>query len=146
MKDSGYDSNSAVIHHRASGYAFSKNGFVNAGYINMTVPFSAGALYSTTEDLWKWERGLFSSKILSSVSLKEMTTPFKENYAFGLSISSVNGQKRISHDGGIEGFNTDLTYWPKDQLIVTVLNNVEGDASEKIATRLALTIHKTQMQ
>ena len=58
MKDSGYDSNSAVIAHRASGYVHGTNGFENAGFIHMSVPHAAGALYSTTEDLLKWEQGL----------------------------------------------------------------------------------------
>src|ERR1035437_4742051 len=53
MKDSGYDSNSAVIPHRASGYVLGKNGFENAGFIHMSVPQGAGALYSTTGDLLK---------------------------------------------------------------------------------------------
>ena len=57
MKDSGYDSNSAIIPHRASGYSPSPNGPINAGFINMTVPLSAGGLYSTTEDLLNWEQG-----------------------------------------------------------------------------------------
>jgi hypothetical protein len=55
MKDSGYDSNRAVMQHRATGYTPSEYGPVNAGYIDMSIPFSAGALYSTTEDLLKWE-------------------------------------------------------------------------------------------
>jgi len=142
MKDSGYDSNTAIIHHRASGYTPStKGGIVNAGFINMTVPFSAGALYSTTEDLMKWERGLFGGKLLSSASLKEMTTPFKQNYAFGLAVSSVNGRKKIDHGGGIEGFNTELAYWPDDQLTVVVLGNLNGNAPDQIAAQLAATIH-----
>ncbi|MBV9937317.1 MAG: DUF3471 domain-containing protein, partial [Acidobacteriaceae bacterium] len=105
------------------------------------VPFSAGALYSTTEDLMKWERGLFGGKLLSSASLKEMTTPFKQNYAFGLAVSSVNGRKKIDHGGGIEGFNTELAYWPDDQLTVVVLGNLNGNAPDQIAAQLAATIH-----
>jgi CubicO group peptidase (beta-lactamase class C family) len=116
MKDSGYDSNATIIPHRAQGYAPSKNGIVNAGFIDMTVPFSAGALYSTTGDLLKWERGLFGGKVLSPASLKEMTTPFLQNYAFGLMVSTVNGRKKIDHGGGIEGFNTELAYWPEMSL------------------------------
>src|SRR5690242_13232765 len=60
MKDSGYDSNSAIIERRAAGYSPGKNGEPeNAGFVNMTIPLSAGALYSTTEDLLRWEQGLF---------------------------------------------------------------------------------------
>jgi CubicO group peptidase (beta-lactamase class C family) len=57
MHDSGYDSHAALIKHRASGYKPGANGLENADYIDMTIPLSAGALYSTTEDLWRWEAG-----------------------------------------------------------------------------------------
>jgi CubicO group peptidase (beta-lactamase class C family) len=80
MKDSGYDSNSTVIGHRASGYTTGAHGMVNAGYVDMSIPFSAGALYSTTEDLLRWEQGLFGGKLLTAASLEKMTTPFKSNY------------------------------------------------------------------
>jgi Domain of unknown function (DUF3471)/Beta-lactamase len=114
---------------------------INAGYIHMTIPFSAGALYSTTEDLLKWERGLFGGKVLSAASLQKMTTPFQEKYGFGLFISTVNGHKRIDHGGGIEGFNTEVAYWPEDQLTVIVLANLNGNAPEQIANQLASGLH-----
>lgn len=135
MADSGYDSNSAIIEDRASGYAPGQNGIANAGYIDMTIPLSAGGLYSTTEDLLRWEQGLFGGKLLSPASLKKMTTPFKNDYAFGLGVRSVNGHEEIAHGGGIEGFNTALAYYPDEKLTVVVLANVNGPAQE-IATDL----------
>src|SRR5438876_9966839 len=51
MKDSGYDSNTALIERRASGYSNGINGVANASYLDMRGPHAAGALYSTTEDL-----------------------------------------------------------------------------------------------
>jgi CubicO group peptidase (beta-lactamase class C family) len=54
MQNSGYDSNTAIIPHRAGGYSPGSNGPVNAGYVDMSIPFSAGALYSTTHDLLRW--------------------------------------------------------------------------------------------
>ncbi len=75
MKDSGYDdSNSAIIVRRASGYVPGSDGPMNAGFVS--IAFSAGALYSTTEDLLRWEQGLFGGKVLSEASLRKMTTPF----------------------------------------------------------------------
>jgi CubicO group peptidase (beta-lactamase class C family) len=137
MKDSGYDSNSAVILHRASGYTPSDKGIVNTGYIDMTIPFSAGGLYSTTEDLLRWEQGLMGGKLLSAASLQKMTTPFKSDYAFGLAVRSVNGHKLIEHGGGIEGFNTELAYYPEEKLTVIVLANLNGQAPGEIASSLA---------
>jgi CubicO group peptidase (beta-lactamase class C family) len=133
MTNSGYDSNSSIIPNRASGYTRTDTGFANAGYIDMTIPLSAGALYSTTEDLLKWEQGLFSGKLLSAESLKKMTTPFKNDYAFGLVVHTVNGEEEIQHNGGIEGFNTSLAYYPNDKLTVVVLGNVNGGAPDEIA-------------
>ena len=137
MKDSGYDSNSAVISRRAAGYAPGKDGPKNAGFIDMSVPFSAGALYSTTEDLLRWEQGLFGGKLLSAASLAKMTTPFKDDYACGVGVRAVSGHKVIDHGGGIEGFNTFLAYYPEDKLTVVALSNLNRDAPEQIVTHLA---------
>jgi CubicO group peptidase (beta-lactamase class C family) len=137
MNDTGVDSNSAVIQHRASGYVLAKDHFENAGFIHMSIPQGAGALYSTTEDLLKWEQGLFGGKLLKPSSLEKMTTPFKQDYAFGLIVHTANGHKVIEHGGGIEGFNTHLAYYPDDKLTVVVLGNVNGSAPGEIAGKLA---------
>jgi len=138
MKDSGYDSNSAIIPHRARGYSPVPGGIANTGYVDMSIPFSAGSLYSTTDDLLRWEQGLFGGKVLSSASLAKMTTPYKSDYAFGLLVHTEGGQKVIEHNGGIEGFNTVLRYFPDDKLTVVVLANENGGAPEDIARSIAL--------
>ena len=137
MKDSGYDSNSAIIPHRAAGYTPIPNGIKNAGYIDMTIPLSAGGLYSTTEDLLRWEQGLMGGKLLSPASLQKMTTPFKQDYAFGIGVHTEKGHKIIDHNGGIEGFNTILQYYPESKLTIIVLANLNGQAPEAIAAKLA---------
>ena len=142
MNDSGYDSNTAIIPHRAEGYAPSPTGgVVNADYTDMTVPFAAGALYSTTEDLLRWEKGLYGGKLLKPDSLVMMTTPFKNNYAFGLEVRTVNGHKVINHGGGIQGFNTMVAYYPDDKLEVIVLSNINGAAPQDLSTKLAAVVH-----
>jgi hypothetical protein len=139
MKNSGYDSSTGTIPRHATGYAPGPSGPVVAGYIDMSIPFSAGALYSTTGDLLLWERGLFGGKVLKAASLQKMTTPFKNHYAFGLDIEpepGPNGGQVISHGGGIEGFNTQLVYVTSDKLTVIVLANLNGAAADRIATDL----------
>jgi CubicO group peptidase (beta-lactamase class C family) len=51
MQNSGYDSNTAIIPQRAGGYSPGPNGPVNAGYIDMSIPFSEGALLATAATL-----------------------------------------------------------------------------------------------
>lgn len=137
MNDSGYDSNSAIIPRRAAGYGSGRNGPENAPFIHMSVPQGAGALYSTTEDLLKWEQGLFGGKVLQPAALEKMTQPFKGNYALGLAVETAGRRKLIQHGGGIEGFNTMLAYYPEEQLTVVVLANLNGAAPGQIASKLA---------
>ncbi len=136
MADTGMDDTSMILPQRVEGYSPGPHGLEHAGYVSMTVPFSAGALYSTTGDLLKWERGLFGGKVLAAASLTKMTTPFKENYGFGLFIQTKGGHKVIEHGGGIEGFNTSLAFYPDDRLTVIVLCNVNGPAADDMADDL----------
>jgi CubicO group peptidase (beta-lactamase class C family) len=141
MHDSGCDSNSMILPRRASGYTPGPLGLENAGYIDMTVPFSAGELYSTTGDMLRWQQALFGGKLLNPTSLKKMTTPFKESYGFGLEIQTIKGHERISHGGGINGFNTFEAWYPQEKLSIIVLSNVNGNAPEEISDRLAAVMH-----
>jgi CubicO group peptidase (beta-lactamase class C family) len=141
MKDSGYDSNAAIIPRRAAGYTPSPTGPVNAGFIHMSIPHAAGALYSTTEDLLRWEQGLFGGKVISATSLAKMTTPFKNDYAFGVTVQTTGGRKVVQHGGGIEGFNTFLAFYPDSKITVAVLANINGEAPGQIATKLGELAH-----
>lgn len=108
----------------------------------MSIPFSAGALYSTTHDLVKWEQALFGGKLLNSAELKKMTTPFKQDYACGLMIvKGPGGHPMITHGGGIEGFNTALSYYPDNKLTVVALSNQNSGAPDDIANKLGMTAY-----
>lgn len=138
MADTGLDSNATVMARRAAGYTPGPDGLVNAGFAHMSVPHAAGAMYSTAEDLLRWERGLFGGKLLSPGSLRKMTTPFKNNYALGVSVITLNGKTRITHGGGIQGFNTALAYDPDARITVVVLANVNGPSADNLGLTLML--------
>ncbi len=137
MNDSGYDHNNTVLHNRASGYDLSGGEIRNSQYVDMSIPFAAGALYSTVEDLYKWDRALDTEKLLKKGSLDEMFTPFKNNYAYGWFIGEFNGHKRVSHAGGVNGFSTDIARYVSDDACVIVLNNFGTGFTGKISQALA---------
>jgi CubicO group peptidase (beta-lactamase class C family) len=141
MRDSGYDSNQAIILLRAAGYGPGPNGPVNARYVDMTVPYAAGALYSTTEDLLRWERSLFGGKVLSKPSLKKMTTPGKGDYAFGLEVSRQSGRSVIQHGGSINGFSSRLAYFPDDEVSSIALSNLRGSGADSVVEKLGALAH-----
>ncbi len=141
MSDSGYDSNTAIIKRRASGYVRTPAGYTNAGYLHMSIPHAAGALYATSGDLLKWQQALFAGKIVSKASLDRMITPFKNDYALGVTSSLVNGRRVIAHGGGIDGFNTHLAYYPDSKTVVVVLSNVNGIVPGTLSGQLGALMH-----
>jgi CubicO group peptidase (beta-lactamase class C family) len=141
MTHSNYGSNSAIIPERASGYVSGPTGLLNAPFTHFSMSYAAGGLCSTTEDLLLWEQALFNGKFLSAASVQSMTTPFKNDYGFGLIIRTETGHKLIEHEGGVQGFNTQMTYYPEDKLTVIVLANLNGPAHEEIARKLAQIVH-----
>ena len=134
MKDSGYDTAEAVIKRRASGY--SPNG-TNSPFIDMSLPYAAGSLYSTVDDLVKWDKGLYGGKVVKAESLAAMTSPGLSDYGFGLVIRNENGRKMIGHGGGINGFNTEMTRFPEQGVVAIVLSNQNTGATGQIAIGLA---------
>jgi len=70
MTGSGYDHHNVIITKRADGYRSTYDGIENAPYVNMMPPFAAGALYSTTEDLFLWDRALYSNQLINEETKK----------------------------------------------------------------------------
>lgn len=140
MRDSGYDTNDAVLPQRAAGYSAGPDGIRNAQYVDMTIPHGAGALYSTSADLLRWTQGLYGGRLLSAASLARMITPGLSNYGYGVMVNDA-GRRSITHSGGIEGFNTQLTYYPDSRITVAVLANLNGNAAGQLAAQLGALAH-----
>ena len=128
-----------ILTNRAKGYEKNTTGWRNATYISMEGPYSAGAIISTVEDLYKWNNALFSNKIIPATSFKKMTTSYLNNYGYGLLIDTFLHHIRIGHIGGIPGFVSYLGRFPEDSVVVVVLSNNESN-SESIANALAANI------
>lgn len=136
MRDTDLDTDTLILPKRAQGYQRGPNGLEHAVSESMSVPWAAGSIYSTTGDLLLWERGLFGGKVLNAASLKQMTTPGKGGYGLGVFVHPEASTTVITHGGGIEGFNTDLTYIPGKKMTVVVLGNVSGEAPGEIGANL----------
>lgn len=136
MHNTGYDSTETLLAHRAAGYVVGGNGLVNAAYMDMSVPSGAGALYSTVEDMYVWDRALYTEKVLSKASLEAMFTPGLDEYGYGWVIRAAP-RKIIAHSGGINGFSTYIARYPNDDLCVVALSNLEMSKAGQLANGLA---------
>src|ERR1044072_7355875 len=118
MKNTGYDHHNTIIPKRASGYTKTPDGYANAPYLDMSIPYAAGSMYSTVEDLYLWDQALYTDKLISAQSKALMYKPFLRDYAYGWAVTNASFKQNdkpvqvISHDGGINGFTTTIVRYP----------------------------------
>lgn len=136
MHDTGYHHNNAIVPRMASGYTRGPKGLEPAGHIDMSIPHAAGALYSTTQDLMKWDAALRRGALLSKASYEKYFKPEKDGYAYGWVVREQGGMVVQQHGGGIEGFSTVITRVPAEKLLVVALSNLEQSQAGKLATDL----------
>jgi CubicO group peptidase (beta-lactamase class C family) len=106
--------------------AFEKSLQLLAPVVDSSASFAAGAMYSTLDDLYKWDRGLYGSKVVSQSSLQKAFTPKLNKYGYGWFIDTVKGKRILTHNGGIFGFTADFLRIPADDICIILLCN-EGE-------------------
>lgn len=133
MNNTGYDHHETILKNRASGYEKNGKNYINANYLDMSIPYAAGSMYSTVEDLYLWDQALYTDKLLSLKSrdllFGSYITAGTEHYGYGWFIDETNNGNPnaklqvIEHGGGINGFNTLISRVPSDKILVVLLNN-----------------------
>jgi D-alanyl-D-alanine carboxypeptidase len=146
MTHSGYGDDDRLA--RVRGYDRGKGGPARpARYINMKIPYSAGALVSSVDDLATWDAAISAGKLLKPQSWQRVFTAPKlkdgrtSDYAYGWLVGKIDGRRAQRHGGGIPGFSTVILRMPDDGLLVTILmNSIPGPTDVgMLAHRLALT-------
>lgn len=127
LTGTGYDWPGPVLPKRAAGYMGRGQAIRNADALDMQQPYAAGALYSTVEDLLKWDQALYTERLIPAAAKTLMWTPVLEGYAYGWSVAGPSpatfGQRRIAHSGGINGFSSMIIRVPDQQVTAIVLSN-----------------------
>jgi CubicO group peptidase (beta-lactamase class C family) len=143
LKETHYLDNAPIIKNRAEGYEVRDENVVNDDLLSMKTPFSAGALGSSVTDLLEWQMSLMENRLVSRDSYGKMTTPAtlndgsKTTYGYGLTIGNLEGRRKISHGGGINGFTTQLSYYPDEDLTIVVLCNSGSANPGALESRIA---------
>jgi len=125
MNHSGFDFRNLPDTNKVTGYViFSKDTSIAEPVVDSTVYYSAGAIYSTTGDLYRWASAIANRRLLSSESWQQAFMNFhKNNYGYGFFVDSLYGRKYIRHSGGALGLMSEYLYFPDEEVIVLLLNN-----------------------
>jgi CubicO group peptidase (beta-lactamase class C family) len=147
MKNTGYDHHDTLLPKRASGYARTADGYTNAAYLDMSIPYAAGSMYSTVEDLYLWDQALYTDKVLTAQSKELMYKPFLRDYAYGWAITKTSFKLNdqdvpiITHGGGINGFTTTIVRFPKEKNLIVILDNTSNPGLNRLSDRIARIIY-----
>jgi len=129
MSNSRYGSKTELIKKRASGYGQNNSGYVNSDYISMSIPYAAGSLMSTVDDMLKWQNALKNNTLIKFTSLKKaingsiLNNGERIEYGYGLGALNFKGSKGYTHSGGIFGFSTNGIYLINEDTYVIGLSN-----------------------
>ncbi len=106
---------------------------------DMSVIFTAGAMVSTAQDLFKWTEALYSGRLFSPHLVDKMATANLNYYCYGIYERILtNGMVAYSHSGGIFGFHSYLLVVPDSQTTVVILSNDENQYIGRFGEQLAV--------
>ncbi len=135
MRDTGFVQDYYSLPGHANGYASWQ---VKAESLELSVApqwsflFGSGLLYSTVEDLYRWDQALYTHTLISQQSLDEAFNPYTasqyagSSYGYGWFITKAPapGHRLIWHDGRVDGFRTYIGRYPDDRVTIIFLSNL----------------------
>ncbi|WP_378175002.1 serine hydrolase [Aquimarina sp. SS2-1] len=146
MNASYYGSMSEIIKNRALGYKQDGDDYLNADYLSLTLPYAAGSLMSTVDDLLKWQNAISANSFIKRTSLEKAINGSKLNngeeinYGYGWGKVDIQGAKGYAHSGGIFGYTTNGIFLEDENVYVIGLTNCSCKNVGEITKKVAATV------
>ncbi len=145
-----YEKGKNEVPHRAFGHTKQDGAWRETDQSPTSAVLGDGGIYSSLDDLAKWDRALHDHTLLSAQEMRPALTPVQPtggpakvpdgptvSYGFGWFVDPYRGHKRMSHDGSTIGFRTTIQRFPDDELTVIVLANRVDINPEELALKVA---------
>lgn len=133
MVDTRIDDHLSLESRRAAGHHRTfLNGYENASFRDMSTAFSTGALFSTVENLYRWDQALYTDNLLDPEHKALLFRPNIDNYGYGWGVKrllpgeGLDSVTVVSHSGGTNGFNSRITRYLEDRHLIVLLRNSTG--------------------
>ena len=127
MRNTGYEHRSSGL---AVGYAGAQSTAPQLPFASMSISDGSGLVYSTVEDLFRWDQALYTERLLPRAELDRMFAPIIQEtnvagfaYGYGWYVGEDQGQAVVGHGGNIEGFAALIIRYPEDRITLIVLMN-----------------------
>lgn len=100
-----------------------------------------GGIYSTVDDLFKWDQALYTDRLVHQSTLSEAFTPGRvqeatSSYGFGWNVEEVGGSKYLWHTGSSAGFRAFIGRRLADRVTIIMLTNKGNSKRQDINTAI----------
>ena len=146
-----HDDHTMVVPGRTSAY----NPRPGGGWM-VSIPvfdtYGATSLFTTVEDLLKWEQNFVEPKVGSRALIEKaqqpttLTTGRKLDYGYGLSIEDYRGQPAVGHGGADAGYRSDVIRFPQAGLAIDVLCNAANSGPNDLSRKVADILLEKQLK
>ncbi len=137
-----HSDHSEITPNRTSAYYKDEN-----GKWKISIPvfdnYGATSLFTTVEDLAKWDENFYTKKIGGDEFIKamlltgELNDKTPQNYASGLVIGSYKGYKTEGHGGADAGYRSNLIRFPDEHFSVIVFANLANINTSSLSNKVA---------
>jgi hypothetical protein len=131
-----------VVPSRATGYDYTPEGELEIDMSDFEQT-GDGAVYTTIEDLYLWDRNFYEPRVGTREMLARMQTPGTLQsgksiaYGLGLVVENLRGLKSVSHGGSWAGYRAELLRFPEEELAIACLCNLGRTSPSELAERVA---------
>lgn len=137
MSHTGFHTSRKVVPGAATGYYSLGSTFINKTPQASYSSYGASGLFSTVDDLLKWDQALYSNQLISAASYEQMIADVKNEYGFGWETRTWLGRRQFGHAGSGPGFSNLMGRFIDDRLTVIVLSNSDEANANATARDLA---------
>ena len=137
-----HDNHTEIVKNRASGYTPAGKGKFRISMTTLGM-IGDGGIFTTVEDMYKWDQNFYDSKIGSNKFIEKMLKQGKFNsgkeqdYASGLIHGKYGGLKTVRHGGSFVGFRADMLRFPEEKLTVICLANLSNINPSELCNMVA---------
>ena len=138
-----YQNGISTVDNRAFGHSRSDAGFIRTDQSNTSAVLGDGGIYSSVEDLFRWDQDLYANRLISPGLRQQSFTPgvlndgTRTTYGFGWYIEPYKNLKSIYHTGSSRGFRNAIFRVPEQHLTVIILTNRNEGEPIEIARKVA---------
>jgi CubicO group peptidase (beta-lactamase class C family) len=157
LTDTGISGPRAIVPRLATAYVVENGQQIKAPYIDWSVAFSSGAVYSTVRDLWRWRGELIAGRVMGEEAMPEIFAIRPFGYSFGWHVGRTNQAKLrtflasdydaqpapdsanlllASHSGDLPGFHSCMTVFLDRTWTVILLDNHDSKSLPSLATEI----------